>query len=371
MYVNVDWFYMSHRAVIGKALKERNFDFTVFADYSDGVDDAVRNSNNIQKSALTRRKGGIFNILLGFFVLLVKNIFSRPRIIHAITAKPIVVLGLISFSLNINFIGSITGLGPAFSKHNFVSTVRRLLLILIYRLIFLRKNSYAICQSQSDIETLINLRIIDRQRIVHIPSSGVNLDLCIPNKNPGFPVLVVMAARMLRSKGVEEYLEAARILTNVYGETVNFYLAGPLDPDSGDSYSPQSFKKLLRGMPVEYLGNVHNLCELLSTCDIFVLPSYYPEGIPKVLIEAAACGCAVVTSDHGGCSEALIPNVTGKLVSSRNATQLAEVIDGLISEPEKAKMMGIAGRQFVKLYHDEKVIVEKHLNLYHQLLGLE
>ena len=340
MYVNVDWFYVSHRSSIGCAANLCGFDFTAYAAFSDKIDEKVRQNLYLKKSVLSRRKGGLLNIFFSLLYLSVKTFLDKPNILHAVTIKPILVLGIVASLYNINFIGSISGLGPVFNDNTMYAKFRRYFVILLYRQIFRRANSFAICQSESDSKALQKFKIIDRDRIVKIASSGVDLSRNIPSPKDGNICKVMMASRMLRSKGVEEYVFAAKKLKLKHGDRVEFYLAGPLDPDASDGYTEQELLDLIDPTILSYMGNLEDLHNFINTCDIFVLPSSYPEGIPKVLIEAAASGCAVVTTNQRGCKESIIPNVTGKLTEPRDTQDLIETIDWMLFHPKSSHTNG-------------------------------
>ena len=144
-------------------------------------------------------------------------------------------------------------------------------------------------------------------------------------------------------------------------------MVGEPDPDNPSSIHPSQIKDWADKGIIEFWGHSDNMQDILSQASIIVLPSYR-EGFPKVLIEAAACGRAVVTTDVAGCRDAIYNGITGVLVPVRDARALAKAISGLIASPENYKKMGIEGRKLAVEQFDEKQVVKKHYEIYSKFL---
>ena len=145
-------------------------------------------------------------------------------------------------------------------------------------------------------------------------------------------------------------------------------MAGPLDMESPSSLSREELDELCNHYHVDYLGDRADLNEILPLSKIFVLPSYYPEGIPKVLLEAAACGVPIITSDHPGCRDAIIPNRTGLLVKPKDSYQLAETIFHLINDRKRLEELGREGRKMAEERFDANKVVSDHYRIYQETL---
>ena len=178
-----------------------------------------------------------------------------------------------------------------------------------------------------------------------------------------------MASRILLDKGVKEYCAAAKLIRDQGILNVDFQLAGPIDALSPSSISLQEISLICEESGVNYLGNRTDINKLLASASIFVLPSYYPEGIPKVLLEAAACGTPIITTDHPGCKDAVIESETAILVDIKNHQALGEAIQKLLDDPISLRNMGKAGRKLAEERFDEKKVISSHYRLYHELIG--
>ena len=198
----------------------------------------------------------------------------------------------------------------------------------LYRLAFGHHNQVVILQNHDDRQQLETSGFLEKGKARIIPGSGVKLDEYRGTRVSSGPVKVLLAARLLRDKGVFEYIEAAKSIRR-YRDDVEFVLAGSLDPDNPAAVSETELSGWLASNVVEYVGFCSNMPELLSGIDIVVLPSYR-EGMPKVLLEAAAAGKPVVTTDVPGCRDAIEPNETGILVPARDSVSLTRAIERLV-----------------------------------------
>jgi glycosyltransferase involved in cell wall biosynthesis len=211
--------------------------------------------------------------------------------------------------------------------------------------------------------------IVCPDRIRLLRGSGVDFSRFLPPteeaKNTNRPLRVVLAARILWDKGVAEFVEAARLL-KAQGRQLRFLLAG--DPDPGNPAAIP--EKILLDWQVEgvieWLGHVTDMPALLANAGIVVLPSYR-EGLPKTLIEAAACARPLVTTDVPGCREVVTDGVDGLLVPARNVEALADAIARLQDDPELARRLGEAARAKALAVFDERVIIAQTLAVYDEV----
>ena len=176
-----------------------------------------------------------------------------------------------------------------------------------------------------------------------------------------------MASRILIDKGVKEFCRAAKKVNSNKKFQANFYLAGPLDLESPGALSHEQIVELCESNHVSFLGNRADLPKVLSQTDIFVLPSFYAEGIPKVLLEAAASGCAIITTDHPGCRDAVLNEVTGLTVKPKDELSLVAGIIRLLSDRNLIVSMGIAGRKLATEKFSIEKVVDTHYNIYAEL----
>lgn len=190
-----------------------------------------------------------------------------------------------------------------------------------------------------------------------------------PRERPGniSPTRVLFAARLLRDKGIAEYIGAARHL-KAANVPVEFLLAGMPDGGNPTSVSPAEVAQWEAHGLVRYLGHVDDMPSLLDQVDVAVLPSYR-EGAPRSLIEAAAAGLPIVTTDVPGCREIVDHGVNGLLVPAREVLPLADAIRFLHERPLERRRMGQAGREKVQNQYDQRIIFEQTLAVYHELLA--
>jgi glycosyltransferase involved in cell wall biosynthesis len=368
MFVNVDWFFLSHRLPIAEVAAEREIDMTVFSDFTRPHNKA-QNGFLFLQSPIRRTYINFYSSCVEFYKTFQLIKHERPSIIHAVTLKPIIYLGIICLILRIPFMASISGLGPAFSPISFWGKARLHVIKLLYRLVFYPKKTRVICQSTHDARVLTDNHLVEREKISMAEGSGIDLEEYRPRKKiPSDLVTVLMASRLLADKGVEEFCAAAGSIQKRYDLNVEFSLAGPVDSDSPSSLTEEQIVDMCVSNKVQFLGNRNDLKDVLAAIDIFVLPSYYGEGMPKVLLEAASCGCAVITSDHPGCRDAIVPGETGMLVPIKDSIALEKALIHLLSDQGLIKSMGKAGRQLaVKKFCITKV-VDIHYSLYRALL---
>ena len=224
-----------------------------------------------------------------------------------------------------------------------------------------------IFQNPDDRELLVNAVGLDRQETRLIPGSGVDLDkFPITPETDAIPV-VVMASRLLKDKGVYEFVEAARFLRRAGVEAI-FQLIGGPDPENPESVSAESIDVWVNEGIIEYLGFRNDIPELFIRAHVVVLPSFYGEGLPKVLVEAAAAGRAVVTTDMSGCRDAIRAGKSGLLVPVRDARALAAAIRRLLEDSELRRRMGKEGRKLAETRFSIDKIVQAHLEIYRGLI---
>ena len=183
-----------------------------------------------------------------------------------------------------------------------------------------------------------------------------------PNGKP----VVTFASRLLKEKGVLEFVEASRIL-NERSIPARFWLLGQPDRGNPSSINYEDVVRWQREGLIEYLGYRTDIADVFSITNLVILPSYR-EGLPKVLIEAGACGRAIVTTNVPGCRDAIEPNVTGLLVPVKDAKALADGIERLLNDTDLRHSMGAAGRELAEKEYGIEKVVEAHLKIYQELM---
>tara|TARA_B000000532_G_scaffold244201_1_gene242990 strand:+ start:293 stop:1408 length:1116 start_codon:yes stop_codon:yes gene_type:complete len=368
MFVNVDWFFLSHRLPIAKSASQRNYEFKVFTDFTEDHSEFDHGKFSFLKSPITRssiRPLTLFKELTYSLFLIIEE---KPDIIHAVTIKPIVIMGIVSFILRKPFVASISGLGPAFKPKNLLQKVRLKFILIIYFIIFRLNKTSIIVQNKDDFKSLLTEKVATKEQIKLIKGSGIILsDYKKINHAKTPPIKILMASRLIKEKGIFEYCSAASDIQIKNDFNVEFFLAGPIESRSKGGISEKEINDICSKSKVKYIGNRKDLPNYLGLIDIFVLPSYYPEGVPKVLLEASASGCAIITTDHPGCRDAIIENISGLLVRPRDAHSLYKKIYKLLINTNLIEKMANNGIALAQREFDINLVINDHFDIYKKL----
>ena len=369
MFVNIDWFFLSHRLPVAQAAQKNNIDMTVYTEFTRPHNKSLSDGFNLLNSPMRRRSKSILHLMLELTKVYKIIRIGKPNLIHAVTIKPILVMGVIARLTSTPFIGSISGLGPVFVVDNFLAKLRLWIVLRILRLVFQRKDASVICQNCHDRDVLVTHGLCPIEKIILINGSGVDLENYSPaKKRANSEKYILMSSRMLFDKGIKEYCLAAEIVRRHLGDEIIFKLSGPIDSSSPTSISKYELNNLVNKYGVEYLGNRKDMPELLASAIMFVLPSYYPEGLPKVLLEAAASGIPIITTDHPGCRDAIQDRETGILVNVKDHEAVASGIIELLTNHSLKKHMCERARLLAETSFNDKSVVDDHYSLYSRLL---
>jgi glycosyltransferase involved in cell wall biosynthesis len=264
----------------------------------------------------------------------------RPDVVLAYTAKPVIYGSIAARLAGVPLrVAMITGVGSGFARGSGLGqrTLSSLLRSL-YR-VGLRQAHVVLFQNPDDERLFRSMGLVGRRhRVIRINGSGVDLDQFAPAPFPPGPITFLMISRLIREKGVREYVEAARAVRRAHPE-VQIQLLGPLDPNPS-GISAQELEVLRAEGAVEYLGSTSDVRPFLARAHVCVLPSYYGEGVPRSVLEAMAMGRAVLTTDSPGCRETVEDGRNGLLVAPRDAAALAEGMLRMLAMPERLEPMG-------------------------------
>lgn len=366
--VNVDWFFLSHRLPIALEAQRQGYQVHIATGLTDKLDELQRHGLVVHPLALDRSSAGLGNAWRTMLELWKVFRTVRPDVVHLVTIKPVLLGGLVARLAGASaVVAAVSGLGFVFMARGAKAAVRRWLVGGMYRVALGHRNLKVVFQNPDDRASLSKLVHLPDGKVKMIRGSGVDLAQYGHMPLPlGVPV-VLLAARLLADKGVREFVQAARLLTQ-QGVTARFCLVGSVDPANPASLADAELTQLANEGVVELWGQRSDMPATLHAAHLVVLPSYR-EGLPKVLLEAAACGRAVVTTDVPGCRDAIDPGVTGVLVPVRNAAALADALKGLINDPARCQTMGDAGRALAERAFDVRQVVAAHLRIYQELMG--
>lgn len=362
--VNDAAFFLSHRLPIALAARDQGYEVHVATGTATSHIPILE--AGIHHHALRLSRSGLNPFLeIRLFVEILRIMRSlRPSIVHLVTIKPVLYGGVAARLIKIpGIVAAVSGLGFAFSSSGFKARVVRILATHIYRLALGADRTRVIFQNESDRNTLIRAEAVTREQSILIPGSGVDLHQYHPLDQECSPPIVLMAGRLLWAKGIREFVEAARALKSAQNPA-RFVLVGGVDPANPESVTEKQLIEWQKQGLIEWWGHRNDMPQVLGNASIVSLPSYYGEGMPKVLLEAAACGKPVVTTDWPGCRDAVEDNKTGLLVPVRNSNALATAILDLLENPDKRARFGVAARQRAQSSYSIESVIESHLSIY-------
>ena len=367
--VNNPAFFLSHRLPLALAAREAGYDVHVATmDGPAAADIAARGLTHhpVPMSRSGRNPLGELRTLHALWALMRR---LRPDLAHLVTIKPVLYGGLAARLARVpGMVAAISGLGFVFTRPARRLDWLRTVVAGLYRLALGHANSRVIFQNANDRDLLLRMRAVRPEQVVMVRGSGVDLSQYRDTPEPPEPpVRVAMAARLLRDKGVYEFVEAARLLREREPQ-LQCVLAGSPDPGNPASVSEAEVEAWRREGVVECPGECTDVAALYASVHIVALPSYR-EGLPKSLVEAAACGRAVVTTDVPGCRDAIEPGVTGVLVPARDAGALADALAALARDGELRRRLGRAGRELAEREFDIRKVVRAHLDVYAALVA--
>ena len=291
---------------------------------------------------------------------------QRPSIVHLVTPKITLMAGIVARILNIPTVAAISGLGHLFVHPSIRARLGREILMLGWRIGLRRKNCIIIFQNETDRSLFVDRGIVRPENAVLIPGSGVDTQRIKPSPPlPGTPV-VILPARLLYSKGVEDFVRAAEIL-RAKGVDARFVLVGDPDPENPASIPLPVIQAWDTQGIVEWQPFRADIGHALAQSHIVALPSHR-EGFPKSLVDAAAAGRPTVTTDVPGCRDAVVDGSTGLICRVSDPQDLANKLQTLIERPELREKMGKAGCELAESRYAISLIVAAHMDIYRRLV---
>ena len=291
---------------------------------------------------------------------------ERPDAVLSYTIKSNIYSGLTSRWLGIPLLPNVTGLGSVFDQDTWLFRIVKSL----YRTAFANCPEVYL-QNSEDLELFVRSGLIERDQAVLLPGSGVDLCYFYPTSIPGkgLSQTFLLVARMLREKGVIEFAEAAGMLQKRYPEA-RFQLLGPFGTGKIGGLDERDIDALVRRTGVTYLGQTNDVRPFLAAADCVVLPSYYREGTPRSLLEAAAMGRPIITTDMPGCRDVVQHGATGYLCKPRDADDLEAKMEQFLAGTQvEREAMGRASRSRMEDCFDERRVIEAYRNAISQVAG--
>ena len=363
--VNADWFFLSHRLPIARKALEEGYSVHLATEITTRRKEIERYGIHIHEVKFKRSSTSLFNSIFLFIKLLRIFKSTKPDLIHLVTIKPVIIGGIAAHFLkkSTKIVISISGLGFIFIDKGFKALLRKKIILFFYKFVFMHKHYKVIFQNKTDLKNICDYTNLPIEKTILIQGSGVDLNKYKFSKIPSSKPIVLFPARLLESKGIYEFILSAKRLRNLG----RFVIVGKLDLEARQCIKLNELKNLENKGIIEYWGESFDMPKIFALSYMVVLPSYR-EGMPKSLLEAAASGRAIVTTDVPGCKDAIINGKTGVLVPSQDPLALTNEIGKLLKNPDLVNNMGIEGRRLAENNFDINKVVKTHLEIYQNLL---
>lgn len=357
-------YFFSHRYSLAKEAQKKGYEVcvaTVCGSYHQRLVDEGFKVFSLKK--MTRTGANPFKQLSSLIEIYKIYRQEKPDIVHHVAMKPVVYGSIAAWAARVKgVVNALTGLGYVFISSSFKAQVIRFFLWRIFTVLFRSKNQFLIVQNKDDFELFS--KIVSPNNLVLIRGSGVNTDHFYPaaKLSKRSCLRIVLLARLLWDKGIQEAIEAISILKS-QGSSIEFVLAGGLDPQNPSSIQRSHVEKWQRQGLCTWLGKIEDVNKLYQESDIALLPSYR-EGLPKSLLEAAACGLPIVTTDVPGCREVVRHGKTGLLVPVKRVGPIVEALEKLLTNPSLRQKIGKEARKSVEKHFSEKIVIQETLSIY-------
>jgi glycosyltransferase involved in cell wall biosynthesis len=369
LFANTEWYLYNFRRSLAGALRDAGHEVLLVSPDGPYGEKLRELGHRWEPAPMVRRS---LNPLREYgLVQWLRRLIEREQVdlVHGFTIKPAVYGSIAARLAGVPArVNAVAGMGYVFTS----SAPRALLLRPVIR----RLLRYAldgdgarlILQNPDDVAMFSRARLVHPDKVRLIPGSGVDCSRFSPvsGQRAADRFRVVLPARLLWDKGLAEYVEASRLL-RARGVAVDFLLAGEPDPGNPAAVGEDVVRGWVDEGLVQWLGHVKDMPALFHSVDAVVLPSYR-EGLPKGLIEAAACALPLVTTDVPGCREVVTNEQDGLLVPVKNAQALADAIGRLQADPVLCRRLGMAARQKALTQFEERSVIERTLQVYRELV---
>jgi len=362
---NTSWNIINFRLGLLKALQKEGFEIVVLAPqdkYSSFFKEYGFRYYDIKINNKGTNPLEDFKLTVEYYKVL-KQI--KPDLILNYTIKPNIYGTIAANFLKIPTINNIAGLGTLFVNENIVTKVAKYL----YKY-SQSKASHIFFQNKEDFELFTSEQLAEVQKSSILPGSGIDTSkfVPIPKKRKDDKIVFLLIARMLWDKGIQEYIEAARIIKSKYNN-VEFQLLGFLDVANKTAISKEQMDLWVEEGIVNYLGTSDNVKNEISQADCIVLPSFYREGTPRTLLEAASMAKPIITTNNIGCKDIVDDGVNGYLCKIKDKNDLADKLEKMILLSEKERiLMGEKGRKKMKEEFEEQIIIDNYLSVIKNLI---
>jgi glycosyltransferase involved in cell wall biosynthesis len=364
--VTEDWYFLSHRLPMARAARAAGFEVHVATRLVDGA--AAIAAEGFVPHPVPFARGRISPLDTLSAIRALRRIHGsvQPAIVHHVALQAAILGSLAALGRAPKCVNALTGLGYTFASGGLKARLLRPLIGALLRRLLNRPGQIVLVQNPDDRDSMLALGIA-AERIALIPGSGVDVDALRPLPEPPGPPTMAFVGRLLDDKGIRTLIDAHRLLRS-RGSSIELLIAGTPDPANPASVSEPEAKAWGAEAGIAWLGYIDDIAALWGRAHIAVLPSLR-EGLPKSLLEAAACGRPLVATDVPGCREIVRQGETGLLVPLDNAVALADAIEKLCALPDLRARYGAAARHLVVERFSAAAIGRQTVDLYRSLVG--
>jgi glycosyltransferase involved in cell wall biosynthesis len=360
-----DWYFWSHRLSLARAALRNGYEVIIATRVSKHGQKILDEGFRLVPLSLSRESYSPLKELRTIIELRRLYGKERPDVVHQVALKPVLYGSIAALGRgNIRVINALAGLGYLVASSTLKARILRIAVWSAFGYFLRRSGSRVIFQNEEDRDAIITTLKVPPENTVLIRGAGVDLETFSPAAlEPAGTPVVILPSRMLWNKGVKEFVEAARLL-RAEGVKARFVMVGDTDSASPSGMPRQQLAAWHEEGVIEWWGRVEEMVSVYQGATVVCLPSHGGEGVPKSLLEAAACGRAIVTTNVPGCRDVVHDNVNGLLVPAKNVTELATAIRRLLENPILRSRMGIAGREIASREFSEQLVVQNTLLLY-------
>lgn len=368
--VNEASFFLSHRLPLAQEASRRGHAVVILCGVGTGEELLAEHNLNWRSYPLSRSGINPLQELRTLRMLMKIYREEQPDLVHHVTIKPVIYGTLAARWGGVPaVVNAVPGMGFVFIRRGIIAATRRVFVNLMYRLSLSHPKMRVIFQNTDDMRGFIANAIVDRAHASLIRGAGVDLDTFRYLPEPPEPITFLLVARMLRHKGVVEFVTAAQTIKPQHPGWC-FQLLGDVDSGNPASLSREQLLAWSADGDVAWLGHRDEVAELMARCHVVVLPSYR-EGLPKTLLEAAACGRAMIASDIAGCREVVRDNVTGIIVPVRDVEHLVAAMIRMGTEHEFRQRCGEAARKKAEALFSVDDVIRDTFLVYDELVPVQ
>ena len=362
--VNNSWYAWNMRANLGFAFQKQGYEVVFISPYDKYSENIKEHFRYIDININSKGINPIEDLkTIYMYYKTYKEL--KPDIVLQYTIKPNIYGTIAASMLNIPTINNIAGLGTLFIKQNFITSIAKWL----YK--FSQKRATKIFfQNQDDFKMFVEEKLVLQEKCDVLPGSGVDINKFVPieKKEDDGVFRFLLISRMLWAKGIQEFIDAAKIIKEKYNN-VEFQLLGHLDVESPTAISKEQMDIWVKNGFINYLGSSDDVRVEISQADCIVLPSFYREGTPRILLESASMAKPIITTDNVGCKDVVDDGVNGFLCKIKDSEDLALKMEKMLNLSfNERNTMGKAGREKIVKEFDEKIVIEKYLKAIESIL---